>query len=167
MHKHYYFAYGSNLNLRQMTERCPGHRIVGRARVIDHALTFTGHSHRWGGAVATIVPVKSAAVEGVVYAITDEHVSILDGFEEHPDVYLRQPIDVSLLGASAADDTHALPAGPLTVMTYVQPLIEPLPGAPGYVDVIRQGYRTHGLHVPTLDLAATGTFPHRGTPYED
>lgn len=163
----YYFAYGSNLNLPQMTKRCPGHRIIGRARVSGHALAFTGYSRNWGGAVATISPVENAAVEGVVYAITDEHVSILDGFEGHPGEYRRQHIDVTLLGASKACDAHALPPGPLTVMTYIKPLVEPRPGASGYVDVIREGYRTHGLHVPTLDLAATGKFPHPGAPLND
>jgi gamma-glutamylcyclotransferase (GGCT)/AIG2-like uncharacterized protein YtfP len=166
MHNHYYFAYGSNLNLRQMTERCPGHRIVGRARLLEHALAFTGHSERWGGAVATVAPVPAAAVDGVVYAITDEHVATLDGFEEHPHVYVRQPIHVQMLGASPADDAHALPPGPLTVMTYIQPLTNALPGASGYVDVIREGYLAHGLHVRTLDMAATGTFPHQGPPHD-
>ena len=62
-----YFAYGSNLDDAQMRERCANARVVGRATLPNYALVFGGFSHRWGGAVASVVRAKGACVEGLLY----------------------------------------------------------------------------------------------------
>jgi hypothetical protein len=33
----YYFAYGSNMDEKQMASRCPGSQLVGRARLLAHS----------------------------------------------------------------------------------------------------------------------------------
>ena len=36
----YYLAYGSNLNLEQMSRRCPTARVVGKAQLENYRLAF-------------------------------------------------------------------------------------------------------------------------------
>jgi len=47
---HYYFAYGSNMNIPQMNERCGvgSFEILGVAILENYKLTFTRHSRQWG-----------------------------------------------------------------------------------------------------------------------
>lgn len=42
----YYFAYGSNMNWQQMTQRCPSARFVSVARLPEHKLAITRQSRR-------------------------------------------------------------------------------------------------------------------------
>ncbi len=84
-----YFAYGSNLDDDQMRARCAGARVVGRAVLPNHALAFGGFSHRWGGAVASVVRTKGARVEGLLYELGDVDLRALDRFEGHPFAYER------------------------------------------------------------------------------
>ena len=84
-----YFAYGSNLNLRQMQSRCPGARTVGRAVLPNHALAFGGFSHAWGGAVASVLRSKGSQVQGLLYELDDVDLKSLDRFEGHPFAYER------------------------------------------------------------------------------
>lgn len=84
-----YFAYGSNLDDDQMRARCAGARVVTRAVLPNYALAFGGFSHRWGGAVASVVRAKGARVEGLLYALGDVDLRALDRFEGHPFAYER------------------------------------------------------------------------------
>ena len=74
MNNKLYLAYGSNLNLKQMANRCPTAKVVGASQINDHRLLFRG-AH--AGAVATIEPFKGGNVPVLVWEIT-------------PDVYKRQ-----------------------------------------------------------------------------
>lgn len=84
-----YFAYGSNLDLAQMRERCPSARKEARAVLQGYAIAFGGWSARWGGAVASIVPVLGSRVEGLLYRIEREDLRQLDRFEGCPLAYVR------------------------------------------------------------------------------
>lgn len=83
------FAYGSNLNDKQMRARCASARVEARARLPNHALAFGGFSHRWGGAVASVIPERGAQVEGLLYRITPPDLRELDRHEGTPFVYER------------------------------------------------------------------------------
>jgi gamma-glutamylcyclotransferase (GGCT)/AIG2-like uncharacterized protein YtfP len=149
-----YFAYGSNLNPTQMEDRCPGHRVVGRAVLHDHALDFRGHGRDWAGAVATVEPCPGSVVHGVVFALTREHYDALDHYEgcEGPgapgNLYDRVPVRVELEAG-----------GTLDVLTYV---MRPRPaGAPSrrYREAILAGMRHHGLPasaIAELEAVAVG-----------
>jgi gamma-glutamylcyclotransferase (GGCT)/AIG2-like uncharacterized protein YtfP len=97
-----YFAYGSNLEPEQMERRCPGHRVLCRAILHDHALRFHGFSKSWGGAVATIEHVPGAMVHGVVFELTPANFEALDRYEDcrgegHPDNFydrVRLPLQL-------------------------------------------------------------------------
>ena len=49
-----YFAYGSNINLRQMAVRCPDAKVVAPAVLENYELLFRGNERAFG--VATIHP---------------------------------------------------------------------------------------------------------------
>ena len=76
-----YFAYGSNMDPKQMASRCPGAEALGRARLADYELTFVWDSPGWGGGVGTVIPSSGREVWGVLWDLTDEHVESLDRYE--------------------------------------------------------------------------------------
>jgi hypothetical protein len=67
-----FFAYGSLVNPDVLAELCPGAIPVGKARITDHALCFTGHSERWGGSTATIGLAPNCDLWGALYEIDDD-----------------------------------------------------------------------------------------------
>ncbi|MBI5406703.1 MAG: gamma-glutamylcyclotransferase [Nitrospirae bacterium] len=76
-----YFAYGSNLDLNQMIERCPSARFVCKAKFNDHRLEFTRKSKNRGCGVADVIPTKGHDVWGVVYQIDERDIGQLDKSE--------------------------------------------------------------------------------------
>jgi hypothetical protein len=76
-----YFAYGSNLDGRQMRERCPSSLPLCRARLPHHCLDFTYYSSRWQGGAADVLPRPGELVWGVVYQLGPDELNALDRFE--------------------------------------------------------------------------------------
>jgi len=138
-----YFAYGSNLDREQMEARCPGARVVGPARLPGHRLEFAGHSARWGGGVATVVPAEDAAVNGVLYQLLPRHLEALDRQEGHPFLYER--VVRSVVDAAG----HARRA-------HVYVMVEPEPAPVGlrYLQVLRTEYLRLGFAEEDLLAAA-------------
>ena len=54
-----YIAYGSNLNMPQMANRCPTAEVVGASQLKDYELLFRGSR---GSAVATVEPKEGSTV---------------------------------------------------------------------------------------------------------
>ncbi len=132
----HYFAYGSNLNLRQFSHRCPGHRVVGRAVARDYCLAFPRYAHDWKSAVAGIEPADGHHVEGAVYQITPDHIHTLDRYEGiEAGEYQRGHVHVELRDGRT-----------IQAMTY---FANPQPGdkSPGqrYLTTILEGARDHAL----------------------
>ncbi len=73
-----YFAYGSNINLDQMAQRCPEAEVVGPVTLPDHELLF-----RYSG-VATIRPKKDSVVHGLLWSISPRDERSLDYYEGLP-----------------------------------------------------------------------------------
>jgi gamma-glutamylcyclotransferase (GGCT)/AIG2-like uncharacterized protein YtfP len=134
------FAYGSNMNRRQMSLRCPGAQVVSVARLPDHRLVFAGRSPRWGGGgVATIKPARRSTVMGVVWLLSGADLERLDGFEGYPYVYDRTPVLVDRDGGGKS----------LWCLTYVKNADEvKVPPTPEYLRTILDGYATAGAQVP-------------------
>jgi gamma-glutamylcyclotransferase (GGCT)/AIG2-like uncharacterized protein YtfP len=76
-----YAAYGSNLDPSRMVERCPHSILRSTGWLVGWRLTFGGEEHGWDGALATIVQDHFDQVFVAVYDVTDEDVSVLDGWE--------------------------------------------------------------------------------------
>jgi hypothetical protein len=151
-----YFAYGSNLNQAQMAERCPGHRVLGRAVLPGHALRFRGHGRDWAGAVATVEPATGEDVHGVVFALTEAHYRALDHYEgfdgEGAASNLYDRVTRRVVMEESGEE--------IEVRTYV---IRPLPeGRPSrrYLDAIVAGMRHHGL--PAAAIARLESLPASG-----
>jgi len=66
----WYFAYGSNMNLRQIGSRCSRPVAVGVARLPDHRVSFYGHSETWDGAMETVEPSPGDEVWGVMFSLS-------------------------------------------------------------------------------------------------
>lgn len=67
-----YFAYGSNLQLKQMATRCPKSKYIGRARL---------NNYRWQineRGFANVVPSRGLWVEGLVYELNGNDEARLD-----------------------------------------------------------------------------------------
>jgi len=67
-----YFAYGSNMDAKQMEERCPGAELVGEALLEGYGFAINERG------VATVVANAEKLVIGLVWVITRTHESTLD-----------------------------------------------------------------------------------------
>ena len=85
----YYFAYASNLNRRQMSERCPDSQPKFIATLPNHKLIFAGWSRERHGGVASIKPFQGEKVVGAVYEISESDLRSLDKREGYPAIYNR------------------------------------------------------------------------------
>ena len=130
-----YFAYGSNLDVAQMRERCPQSELLERAFLPQYSLAFGGHSKKRGGGVATIIPHENGnRVEGVMYQLTKKDLAKLDKFEGFPRQYNRMEVSVE----DGAGNQHK-------VITYYLNEYYPNPPSTTYYGIIRTGYSIHGL----------------------
>ena len=97
----YYFAYGSNLSIEQMTSRCPSAQVFEKAIIRDYELRFPIHSpSRQGKGVASIHKRKDASAEGVIYTMTKNDLLKLDRFEANGVRYSRKKVIVDLLNSN-------------------------------------------------------------------
>jgi len=130
-----YFAFGSNLDLDQMADRCPGYLVVGYAILRDHRLIFRGPSSRRKAGVASVDPVLGSHVPGILFEIDDAGLAVLDRLEGHPHWYRRAYVPV--VGADG-DLNEAL--------IYRLPGdVEVMAPTDDYLNQIRGAYAHHGL----------------------
>jgi hypothetical protein len=66
-----YFAFGSNMDPAQMKDRCPSHKVLGRAYLPDHDLCFPRRSPKRGCATAGIAQAVGQEVWGVLYELDE------------------------------------------------------------------------------------------------
>jgi gamma-glutamylcyclotransferase (GGCT)/AIG2-like uncharacterized protein YtfP len=139
----YYFAYGSNTNIRQMAQRCPEAYPVMNAVLEGYRLEFRGNLRFKG--VANVKREKGARVEGVLWNVTKACLNALDGYEGHPIVYTRQEVKVNV---SVTDRK-------IKAITYI--MLPPfyrrqtIPSE-DYLNRIIEGYEKHSI---PLDVLAT------------
>lgn len=126
-----YFAYGSNLNRKQMLERCPDSKPMFIATLPNYKLVFAGWSRQWRGGVASIKPFRGERVPGGIYEVSDRDLRYLDKHEGYPGSYNR-------LNITVFDEDGK----PIEAMTYIKSQ-QPEETAPSreYLSVIQQGYR--------------------------
>ncbi len=141
-----YFAYGSNLSLKQMKER--GIKVIDSkiAELPEWKLTFTIHSQNWGGGVGDIIPKRDHVLEGVIYTIPKENLENLDHYEgrEIDDdmelgMYRKQHIPVKTSNGWNTVLTYLVNrTEEYRSKTYIKP-------SEDYMDTIISGAREHGL----------------------
>ena len=89
----YYLAYGSNLNLEQMSRRCPTARVVGKAQLENYRLAFKGQGH---SGFLTIEEVPGSIVPVGVFEITEFDEYNLDAYEGYPSFYDKKYVELEI-----------------------------------------------------------------------
>ena len=103
-----YFAYGSNMVVTQMHQRCPAAQDMGIARLDGWRLRINQPGY------ATIVPEQSAYVLGVLWSLTSACEAALDDYEEiATGLYTKAYLEIRGTQALVYLATHALPGHPL------------------------------------------------------
>jgi phage replication-related protein YjqB (UPF0714/DUF867 family) len=125
--RHSYFAYGSNLCVRQMAQRCPDAGNPRRAVLADHDWLINQRG------VATVEPFDGTQVHGVVWDVSDHDLATLDSAEGVPWRYQRDCMTVR------TED------GPSDAWVYIDHRVNPGPPRPGYLERIIDGALHHGL----------------------
>lgn len=74
-----YAAYGSNLDPRQMAQRCPHSPLRSTGWVPGWRITFGGEG--WDGALPTLVEDTGSQIFVALYDVTEADESTLDGWE--------------------------------------------------------------------------------------
>ncbi len=124
----YYFAYGANLNQKQMKERCPDSKPLFTAVLPNYKLVFVGWSRQWRGGVASIKSFRGERVRGAIYEVTEACLQRLDRYESG---YNR--LKVTVVGE---DDEH------IEAITYVKTgRLEDAMPSKEYLAIIQQGLR--------------------------
>lgn len=125
--RHSYFAYGSNLCVTQMAQRCPDALDPVPARLDDHDWLINQRG------VATVEPFAGAQVHGVLWQVSDHDLTALDSAEGVPVRYRRDRLIVH-----TAD-------GPAAAWVYIDHRVDPGPPRPGYLERILDGAMHHQL----------------------
>ena len=127
----YYFAYSSNLNRKQMMERCPESKPMFIATLPNYKLIFVGWSRQWRGGVATIRPFRGEKVLGGIYEVSERDLRRLDSYEGYPGSYNQLKVTVF-------DEDGK----PVEAVTYIKAgQLEETPPSREYLAIIQQGYR--------------------------
>ena len=127
----YYFAYGSNLNKKQMLERCPDSQPRFTATLHNYKFVFAGWSRQWRGGTASIKPFRGERVLGAIYEISDRDLRRLDKHEGYPDTYDRLKVTV-----------YRETGEPVDAITYIKlSQSEETKPSPEYLVAVKQGYR--------------------------
>jgi gamma-glutamylcyclotransferase len=124
MPSQYYFAYGSNLSIAQMTQRCPDSIFVGIAQLHDYKWIINERGH------ANVVKQGNSkpsghVVWGLVFNISEDDVALLDKYESVPELYVKEALEVDFWPANSPDGTTDTQWEPETLVNLV------------YVDKIR------------------------------
>lgn len=152
-----YFAFGSNLDADQMSERCPGSHVFLPGTLASYRLAFIGKGSKWGaGGTATIEAAAGASVHtpnnsvpGVLYRVTPQCVEALNGFENYPTTYDHLLIEV----AGRDGGTHA-------AFTYQRTGDAANPPPMKYFHQIWRAYKAFGLDEGALLDAIEASLNH-------
>lgn len=99
----YYIAYGSNLNLRQMSFRCPTARLVGTGMLRGYRLLFRGSRT---GSYLTIEKNDSHQVPVAVWKVTELDERALDRYEGYPSFYRKEDMELDVRGIRTGHLRH-------------------------------------------------------------
>lgn len=137
MKKRYYIAYGSNLNLSQMFNRCPGSRVIGTAELDGWELLFKGSKT---GSYLTIEENPDSWVPVVAFEVTEKDERALDIYEGFPNFYYKKEMELPITGIKTGIVRTR------KVFVYIMHEERPL-GIPSsrYMRTCLQGYDTFGF----------------------
>ena len=135
----YYMAYGSNLHLGQMANRCPDAVPVGKGILEGWKLRFRVH--------ATIETEKGSSVPVGIWEISKEDEKSLDRYEGFPRYYYKTMLPVKMKDFTG----HEVEIWAMAyIMQEGRPISEP---SEYYYQIIKEGYRRFGLPIKPLRAA--------------
>ena len=83
-----YFAFGSNLNQKQMKRRCRDSKYIGCYSLQNYKLVF--RNYFLGGGVADVEKKNNSSVLGAIYKISKKDERELDIYEDFPKTYIKK-----------------------------------------------------------------------------
>lgn len=134
-----YIAYGSNLNMQQMADRCPTAKFLGTGVIENYELQFKGRLYN---AHATITSKPGARVQVGLWAIEPMDEKRLDVYEGYPNYYFKQNVDVQVEGKTLRGMAYIMDQR----MDFGYP-------AQRYYNTIYQGYKDCDFPVAELNKA--------------
>ena len=132
-YKRLYIAYGSNINLEQMANRCPNSKIVSKEMLKGYELEFRG--------VATIVPNDKSEVPILIWEIDGRDEHSLDRYEGFPNLYRKELFEIEVDGEKKECMAYLMNKGQIS------------PPTSYYYNVINQGYEANGMDTSYLRAA--------------
>ena len=122
-----YFAFGSNLNQKQMKERCKDSKYIGCYSLKNYKLVF--RNYFLGGGVADIQKDKNSTVLGAIYKISKKDEKELDVYEDYPKTYIKKYFKI---------------LGKKVMFYYMPKKTMHVPPSKRYLNLIIQGYKDCG-----------------------
>lgn len=140
MFKKYYLAYGSNLNLNQMSYRCPGAKAIGRVILKDYRLVYKGRADDY--AYLTIEKCKGSIVPLGVFEVSYFDIFSLDSYEGYPTFYSKSYIPIKIGNKTKRALIYVMNKN----FDYHLPRLE-------YIETCLEGYKNFGFDCAILDEA--------------
>ena len=128
-----YIAYGSNINLEQMSNRCPNSKVIGKEMLKGYELEFRG--------VATIVPNDKSEVPILIWEIDGRDEHSLDRYEGFPNLYRKELFEIEVDGEKKECMAYLMNKGQIS------------PPTSYYYSVINQGYEANDMDTSYLRAA--------------
>ena len=122
-----YFAFGSNLNQKQMKKRCKDSKYIGCYSLKNYKLVF--RNYFLGGGVADIQKDKNSTVLGAIYKISKKDEKELDIYEDYPKTYIKKYFKI---------------LGKKVMFYYMPKKTMHVPPSKRYLNLIIQGYKDCG-----------------------
>ena len=122
-----YFAFGSNLNQKQMKRRCKDSKYLGCYSLKNYKLVF--RNYYYGGGVADIQKNKNSTVLGAIYEISKKDEKALDVYEDFPQTYIKKYFKI---------------LGKKVMFYYMPKKTMHVPPSKRYLNLIIQGYKDCG-----------------------
>jgi gamma-glutamylcyclotransferase (GGCT)/AIG2-like uncharacterized protein YtfP len=127
-----YFAYGANTQKAQLTNICPGAKLVGSGTVTGYRLLFRG---AYGNAAATVERFDGGVLPVRIWELTPNDAELLDHHEGYPYQYRREGVVAKMRNKSVD--------GVIYIMNNIgRPLNRP---GDEYYAKILDGYREAGF----------------------
>lgn len=139
----FYIAYGSNLNLPQMKQRCPTAKVVGTSEINGYELIFRGSKT---GTYATIEPCEEGKVPVLIWSVKPRDELLLDRYEGYPRFYDKETMGLDVNGKKIVAFVYVMTEGHRLGMPFE-----------AYLKTIEEGYETAGFDIDILRKALLRT----------
>lgn len=83
MSKNYYFAFGSNMNLTQMSERCPHTKKIAIGYMEDVEVCFPSFYEPWNSGMAGFKSAPGNKMWGVIFDLDPRDLEVMRDYEDY------------------------------------------------------------------------------------